>query len=111
MAFSKLYVDTLVKAHDFRALYVINTLIKELREKYADGVEKMSEEEEAFMDFLRRSWAFVHLEMNDLESAEKVYEKMLDEPANADYALTQLAYIQKRKEDTSLLDLSSNDSY
>lgn len=110
MAFSKLYVDTLVKAHDFRALYVINTLIKELREKYADGVEKMSEEEEAFMDFLRRSWAFVHLEMNDLESAEKVYKKMLDEPANADYALTQLAYIQKRKEDASLLDLSSNDS-
>ena len=96
------YVDTLVNARDFRSLYVINTLIKELREKYADGVGHMTGVEESFMNFLRRRWAYVHVELGDLASAESVYKKMLNEPLNADFALNELAYIQKLRENNSI---------
>ena len=96
------YVDTLVNARDFRSLYVINTLIKELREKYADGVGHMTGVEESFMNFLRRRWAYIHVELGDLASAERVYKKMLDEPLNADFALNELAYIQKLRENNSI---------
>ena len=97
------YVNTLVNARDFRSLYVINTLIKELREKYTDGAEPMTDVEERFMNFLRRRWAYVHVELGDLISAENVYKKMLKEPLNADFALNELAYIQKLRENNSIL--------
>ena len=97
------YVNTLVNARDFRSLYVINTLIKELREKSADGAEPMTDVEERFMNFLRRRWAYVHVELGDLISAENVYKKMLNEPLNADFALNELAYIQKLRENNSIL--------
>ena len=97
------YVNTLVNARDFRSLYVINTLIKELREKYADGAEPMTDVEERFMNFLRRRWAYVHVELGDLTSAENVYKKMLNEPLNTDFALNELAYIQKLRENNSIL--------
>ena len=97
------YVNTLVNARDFRSLYVINTLIKELREKYADGAEPMTDVEERFMNFLRRRWAYVHVELGDLISAENVYKKMLNEPLNTDFALNELAYIQKLRENNSIL--------
>ena len=97
------YVNTLVNARDFRSLYVINTLIKELREKYTDGAEPMTDVEERFMNFLRRRWAYVHVELGDLTSAENVYKKMLNEPLNADFALNELAYIQKLRENNSIL--------
>ena len=96
------YVDTLVNARDFRSLYVINTLIKELRGKYADGAGHMTNVEENFMNFLRRRWAYIHVELGDLASAERVYKKMLDEPLNADFALNELAYIQKLRENNSI---------
>ena len=58
--------------------------------------------EESFMNFLRRRWAYVHVELGDLASAESVYKKMLDEPLNADFALNELAYIQKLRENNSI---------
>ena len=63
----------------------------------------MTDVEERFMNFLRRRWAYVHVELGDLTSAENVYKKMLNEPLNADFALNELAYIQKLRENNSIL--------
>ena len=42
---------------------------------------------------------FVRIELGRLDEAEEIFKAMLDEPGNSDYALEELAYIQRLKEE------------
>ena len=53
--------------------------------------------EKSFINFLKRRKAYLLVEMKEYDDAEKLLKKMLDEPDSSDFALQELAFIQKNK--------------
>ncbi len=96
------YINCLVNSQDFRALPVIDNLLTYIAK---DGDPETDDEEankslSSFINFLRRRKAYVYIDIGELEEAEKIYTQMLAEPENSDYALNELAYIQKLKKES-----------
>lgn len=102
------YVNCLANSKDFRAIYVINAILDGLaqadehaEETEAEG-ETVARNEDpnlvAFRNFLRRRKAYVLLDLHRVDEAEKLLQELLKEPANADFALGELAYLQQMKE-------------
>ena len=101
------YVNCLVNARDFRAIYVINTIMEHLEGNAEDEPDDEEGEESSepenlnlikFKNFLRRRKAYVLIDLGMLDDAEKLCQELLKEPANADFALGELAFIQELKD-------------
>lgn len=105
------YVNCLVNSKDFRAIYVINGLLDNLQAQEAAAQQASEEEGEeygnpneqdhnflVFRNFLRRRKAYVLIDVGRLDDAEKLCQELLKEPMNADFALGELAYIQRLKQ-------------
>lgn len=100
------YVNCLVNSKDFRAIYVINGILDALP-KPEDSSDEDEENSEStpkedpnlvvFNNFLRRRKAYVLVDLKMWDEAEKLLQELLQEPANADFALSELAYLQKQK--------------
>lgn len=92
------YINCLVNGGDFRASTVIDELMAEIENMQAadDGVHGQSNME-PFLNFLKRRKASVCISQQKYDEAEALLKKMLDDPDNSDFALSELAYIQKIK--------------
>lgn len=104
ITYTEMYINCLVNSHDSRALNFINGLLREIvppmESSNTDDEEGYSDEqqsEKAFINFLRRRKAYILVELKDYDNAEKLLKQMLDEPDSSDFALQELAYIQKNK--------------
>lgn len=105
------YVNCMVNSKDFRAIYVINSLLENLpSDDRRDDEEDDDEEEDstsrdmdkgllAFKAFLTRRKAYVLIDLGYWDEAEKLCKEMLDDPQNADFAIHELAYLQGLKGD------------
>lgn len=96
------YINCLVNAGDFRAVHVVDDLIAGVKSTMEDEESDhfLDEEMMSFYDFLRRRKVYLQVEKNELDEAEAECKKMLEEPRNNEFALTELAYIQSvRRED------------
>ena len=91
------YINCLVNAKDFRAINIINTLLGQMELANNENQEEQSEVHNSFYRFLKRRKGYVLIDMGRLDEAEVMFEEMLDDPLNADFALGELAYIQKIK--------------
>lgn len=97
------YVNCLANSKDFRAIYLINSLLADLQQPESRNDEEGEEERDSEKDraneymrnFLRRRKAYVLINLQEYEEAEKLLQELLKEPANADFALGELAYLQK----------------
>lgn len=110
------YVNCMVNAKDFRAIYIINTLLESIPTEEGGEDEEEDEEEEnapqpemdkglqAFKAFLTRRKAYVLIDLGYWDEAEKLCKEMLQDPQNADFALSELAYLQGLKEQSSAED-------
>lgn len=47
------------------------------------------------INFIRRRRGYAYIDFNQLDKAEEIFTRMLDEEDNADYAINELAYIKK----------------
>lgn len=102
----KTYVNCLVKAKDFRALDVIGDMIEKVEETYAYDEEEGKFENEAaasFYRFLREREVIAYLNDGDLGAAEELCSILLKDPKSKDYALRELARIQKLRRDLGLI--------
>ena len=98
LRYAQEYVNCLVNSNDFRASDTINNLMSFVR-----GFMMQSDEEDEdvpehiteFYHFLRRRQVFLWVNQDHLDEAERECNNMLEEPINADFALDELAYIQK----------------
>lgn len=104
ISYTEMYVNCLVNSNDYRAMGYINDLLQSLvpsmpYEENADEEDSQEklQPEKAFINFLRRRKAYIFVEMKDYDDAEKLLKQMLDEPDSSDFALQELAYIQKNK--------------
>ena len=50
-----------------------------------------------FAAFVKRRKAYLLVSLGKYDEAEALLKKLLDDPENSDFALTELAYIQNNK--------------
>ena len=95
------FINCLVNGHDFRAMTFIDSFLHELSPVVnEDGLENsMADMHEiiSFVGFLKRRKAYLLVRSERYDEAENLLKQLLDDPANTDFALKELAYIQKKK--------------
>lgn len=91
------YINCLVNGGDHRAMDVIDALTQEMRKVISDEEEPLAANV-AFLNFLKRRKAYVYIDRQNYDAAEAMLKRMLDDPANSDFAISELAYIRKLRE-------------
>ncbi len=96
------YVNALVDSHDFRALPIINVLLKNITHN-TEGESENEEEENLrqrlrdFLRFLHRRKAYVLIDLRRFDEAEKLLHSMLDNPEDEAFVLDELAYLEQQR--------------
>lgn len=96
------YVNCLVNSKDYRALMAVENYLKQIDDFHA-GAEaaakdnSMPEETLDFYNFLKRRKAYLLVDLGFLDEAEIFLKSMLQDSNNGDFALNELAYIQRMK--------------
>ena len=104
-AYTTEYVNCMVNAHDLRALNMIDHLLETLTPEPSDDDEKdddVDEKEEdaslgSFLSFLKRRKSYVLIEFRRYDEAEQLLKELLNDPSSSDFAINELAFLQKLK--------------
>jgi len=91
-------VNNMANNKDLRIFNYTDGLMKDLQNHWEDKDEEIPPSIRSFANFLRRRRAYAMIDFGKLDDAEKVFTAMLNEPENADYAINELAYIKKLRE-------------
>ncbi|MBR5657460.1 MAG: hypothetical protein IKW98_12395 [Prevotella sp.] len=97
ITYTEEYVNCMVNSADFRALDIIDNLMSEAQNPIEDENETPPPHIKAFISFLKRRKAYVLIEQQKFDEAKAMLQQMLDEPENSDFAISELAFLQKRK--------------
>jgi hypothetical protein len=99
ITYTEVYINALVNSGDFRAIGIIDNLLTDMEtaQEFGDEDEQPQEFVVAFISFLKRRKAYVFIQQQRYDEAEKLLKKMLDDPDSSDFALNELAYIQKMR--------------
>ncbi len=92
------YINCMTNMNDFRAIYCIRNLIERINQQIEASEEDLSDDFVFFVNFIKRRHAFVLINIRQFEEAESLLKEMLEEPANKDFALNELAYLQRIRE-------------
>lgn len=89
------YINCLVNRRDFRTLSLLDNVIKQFEDNrdQFEGNERMI----AHYHFLQRRRSYVLIDMGEYGKAESILKKLLDVEDSKEFALNELALIQKRK--------------
>lgn len=87
-------VNSLANAGDLRVFYYIDNYLKLVEQNFVDEQE-LPENIARFVSFMRRRRAYSLINFGKLDEAEKEFKALLDDPDSNDYALHELAYIQR----------------
>ena len=90
-------VNTLANSKDLRLFSYTEGVMDEIKRNFGQE-EELPENIKDFINFLRRRRGYAFIDFNQLDKAEKIFTHMLDEEENADYAINELAYIKKLRE-------------
>lgn len=108
-SYSEAYVNCMVNSGDFRAMDMLTglqgslqTMLNNMDMQADDEDEEASQgpsEEQltSFINFIKRRRAYMLVDNGKYGEAEKLLKQLLDDPDNSDFALSELAYIQKKK--------------
>ncbi len=91
------YIDCLVSSGDFRAAEIIENAIKEYES--ANTNEELPHIMEELYQFLRRRLAYVYIHTGRLDEAENLLKVMVGEQQNREFAIGELAYIKRLREE------------
>lgn len=99
ITFTEEFINCLVNSGDHRAIKTIDNYFNEV-ELSLDLEEKSEPGEHIvhFLDFLKRRKAYALVSRHRFDEAEELLKAMLDDPGNSDFAINELAYIQKIKD-------------
>lgn len=90
-------VNALANSKDLRLFSYTEGVMEEIKRNF-DNAEEMPDNIKDLINFLRRRRGYAFIDFNELDKAEKIFTAMLDEEENADYAINELAYIKKLRE-------------
>ena len=94
------YVNVLANSGDLRVFKEIETIVDDVRQQFTDD-DDVPEHVQKLLSFLKRRHGYSLIEFGKLDEAEKVFKSLLDDPTSQDYAVSELAYIQKLKANES----------
>ena len=110
LSYTEAYVNCLVNAGDLRAIGVIDGMLDEIQKGDGDDDDEQPAPHMLdFVAFLRRRKAYALVSRQRYDEAEQLLKPMLDEPGSCDYAIGELAYIQRKKKEHSDYVLHSKD--
>ena len=93
-------VNAMVNSGDFRSMSTIEGLMETINENLdLEEGEKPADYIQAFLAFLNRRKAFLLVDKNKFDEAKKMLNKMLEDPLSSDYAINELAYIQRKEKE------------
>ena len=97
-------VNAMANSKDLRLFSYTEGIMNEVKRNF-DEADELPDNIRSFMNFVRRRRGYAYIDFNQLDQAEKIFTHMLEEEENADYAINELAYIKKlrqeRGEDTT----------
>lgn len=106
-------VNAMANGKDPRLFSYTEGVMEEVKRNFGQD-DELPDNIRQFINFLRRRRGYAYINFNQLDQAEKIFTKMLDEEENADYAIKELAYIKElrhqRGEDMPELNVSDSNS-
>ncbi|MBQ9556316.1 MAG: YbjN domain-containing protein [Muribaculaceae bacterium] len=90
-------VNSMANSKDLRLFSYTEGVMDEVKHNFSE-MEELPENIKDFINFLRRRRGYAYIDFNQLDKAEKIFTQMLDEEDNADYAINELAYIKKLRQ-------------
>ena len=106
-------VNSMANSKDLRLFSYTEGVMEEVKRNFNED-DELPDNIRDFINFLRRRRGYAYIDFNQLDKAEKIFTQMLNEEENADYAINELAYIKKlrqqRGEDVADNDESENKS-
>lgn len=90
-------VNSMANSKDLRLFSYTEGIMNEVKRNF-DENDELPENIRSFMNFIRRRRGYAYIDFNQLDKAEKIFTQMLDEEENADYAINELAYIKKLRQ-------------
>lgn len=107
ITYTEEYINCLVNQRDFRVMQVIET-VQEMVENILQPDENSDDDGEspktdsntairAFSSFLKRRKSYVLIESGRYDEARDILNELLNDPDSSDFAMNELAYLQKVK--------------
>ena len=90
-------VNTLANSKDLRLFSYTEEVMEEVKRNFNED-DELPDNIKDFINFMRRRRGYAYIDFNQLDKAEKIFTQMLDEEDNADYAINELAYIKKLRQ-------------
>jgi len=90
-------VNSMANSKDLRLFSYTEGIMEEVKRNFEDA-EELPDNIRSFMNFVRRRRGYAFIDFNQLDQAEKIFTQMLDEEENADYAINELAYIKRLRQ-------------
>ena len=90
-------VNAMANSKDMRLFSYTEGVMDEVKKNFSEA-DELPENIKDFINFLRRRRGYAYIDFNDLDKAEKIFTHMLKEEDNADYAINELAYIKKLRQ-------------
>ncbi|WP_314314248.1 hypothetical protein [Hoylesella marshii] len=95
ITYTEAYVNCLVNMGDFRAERLIDTLLTQTQGNRHNGETENEGYVQKFISFLQRRKTTLLIRRKKYNEAEELLKRMLNEPDNSDFALHELATIQR----------------
>ena len=90
-------VNAMANSKDLRLFNYTESVMDEVKRNFSQE-DELPENIRDFINFLRRRRGYAYIDFNQLDQAEKIFTQMLNEEENADYAINELAYIKKLRQ-------------
>ena len=90
-------VNSMANSKDLRLFSYTEGVMDEVKHNFSED-EELPDNIRQFINFMRRRRGYAYIDFNQLDQAEKIFTKMLDEEENADYAINELAYIKRLRQ-------------
>ena len=90
-------VNAMANSKDLRLFSYTEGVMEEVKRNFNED-DELPESIKDFINFLRRRRGYAYIDFNQLDKAETIFTQMLDEEDNADYAIHELAYIKKLRQ-------------
>ncbi len=103
-------VNSMANSKDLRLFSYTEGVMDEVKHNFSED-EELPDNIRQFINFMRRRRGYAYIDFNQLDQAEKLFTKMLDEEENADYAINELAYIKKLRQQRGEKSTEQDDDY
>lgn len=103
--FAMLRVDSLILSNDAFSMQMVSELMKQMEDAHRDEDSQEVEMSPVVRDFyetLRRRRVFLLIERGEMDQAEQQLREMLTDSRHTDYAIREMAYVQRRRETDAL---------